>query len=83
MTNPLPVPFSPTRPTVPSAARRLGRSLFAAAVWLAVAAGLGLYVYPDRPALVWFLLALCWACYRLRMRAVALFGKADTTPDRR
>lgn len=69
--------------TRPSAARRLGRSLFAAAVWLAVAAGLGLYVYPDRPALVWFLLALCWACYRLRMRAVALFGKADTTPTRR
>ena len=69
--------------TRPNATRRLVRLLFAAAGWLAVAAGLGLYVYPDRPALVWFLLALCWACYRLRMRAVALFGKADATPTRR
>jgi len=45
--------------------------LVAAAV---VAVGLGVYVYPVSPTLVWCLLFLCWACYRLRMRAVALFG---------
>jgi hypothetical protein len=38
------------------------------------AVGLGIYVYPAQPTLVWCLLFLCWACYRLRMRALALFG---------
>jgi hypothetical protein len=38
------------------------------------AIGFGHYVYPERPVLVWSLLFVCWACYRLRMRAVALFG---------
>lgn len=89
MTNPPPhdAACSPPTPPLPrSATRRLGRLFFWAAVWLAVAAGLGLYVYPERPALVWFLLALCWACYRLRLRlrAVARFGKVPGAPsDRR
>lgn len=41
------------------------------------AAGLGLYVYPTRPGLVWVLLAVCWVCYRLQMRAAALFGEPE------
>ncbi len=82
MTTEPPVFSSPTKP--PSAARRLSKSVLLAAVWLTVAAGLGLYVYPDQPALIWFLLALCWACYRLRMRAVAMFGKSPgALPTRR
>ena len=48
-------------------------ALFFAAAGIA-ALGLGLFVYPVYPALVWTLLFLCWACYRLRMRAVAQFS---------
>lgn len=39
-----------------------------------MAAGMGLYVYPTRPALVWGLLLLCWCCYRLSRHAQARFG---------
>ena len=47
----------------------------------AAAVGLGIYVYPVSPTLVWCLLFLCWACYRLRMRAVALFGARPNKND--
>jgi hypothetical protein len=54
------------------------RRVFFVLLGLIVAAiaaiGLGIYVYPVSPTLVWCLLFLCWACYRLRMRAVALFS---------
>ena len=43
---------------------------------LLAAAGLGLYVYPTQPELVWSLLFVCWACYRLRLLALARFGPA-------
>jgi uncharacterized membrane protein len=43
---------------------------------VAVAVGIG-YLYTIQAALVWGLLFLCWACYRLRLRAVALFGPRD------
>ena len=39
-----------------------------------IACGLGLMVYPAYPALVWVLLFVCWACYRLKMRAAAQFA---------
>ena len=52
----------------------LRKAVFLAALLLA-AAGMGLYVYPTRPTLVWALLGLCWGCYRLTLRAQALFGK--------
>ncbi|MBC8101634.1 MAG: hypothetical protein H7Z41_03505 [Cytophagales bacterium] len=42
-----------------------------------VAAALAYYVYPSHPVLVWGLLGLCWACFRLSLRAKKLFG---TTP---
>ena len=47
-----------------------------------VAVGLGVYVYPVSPTLVWCLLFLCWVCYRLRMRAVALFGTKGSRTKR-
>lgn len=50
----------------------LGTLFFAVA-----AVGLGLYVFPERPYLAWGLLFLCWACFRLRLRAVRLFGKQE------
>ena len=39
-----------------------------------IAGGFGMYVYPARPTVVWTLLFVCWACYRLHLRAVCLFG---------
>ncbi len=39
------------------------------AVIAAVALGYGIYVYPQYPALVWVMLFVCWACYRLGLRA--------------
>jgi hypothetical protein len=54
--------------------RRVLFVLFGLVAAAVVAVGLGVYVYPVSPTLVWCLLFLCWACYRLRMRAVALFG---------
>ena len=53
----------------------------ALSVFLFLAAATGLYVYPARPALVWLLLGVCWLCYRLSLRAEALFGKR--APKRR
>lgn len=35
------------------------------------------YVYPTHPALVWVLLAICWACYLLGLRAQFLFKNRD------
>jgi len=61
-----------------AAAGRAGKALLLAALLAPAAAGLGLYVYPHRPVLVWLLLGLCWACYRLRLRALALFGPRDS-----
>lgn len=52
----------------------LRKTVYLAALALATL-GLGLYVYPTRPTLVWALLGLCWVCYRLSRRAQALFGK--------
>jgi hypothetical protein len=39
------------------------------------AIGMGIYVYPQRPWLVWTLLFFCWLCYRLKMRAHALYSQ--------
>ena len=50
------------------------------AVAAVVACGMGLVVYPAYPALVWALLFVCWACYRLKMRAVAQFAHAPARP---
>jgi hypothetical protein len=36
---------------------------------------LAFYVYPTHPVLVWVLLGLCWACFRLGLRAQRLFRK--------
>lgn len=44
-----------------------------------VAAAIGLYVYHTHAYLVWGLLFLCWACYRLKMRADTLFGERSGT----
>lgn len=55
-------------------ARKLALSLSIAALGFTAAAGMGLYVYPDRPYVVWTLLFLCWACFRLHRRAQALFA---------
>jgi hypothetical protein len=40
-----------------------------------VAAGIGFYVFPTHAYLVWGLLFLCWACFRLKLRADSLFGR--------
>lgn len=49
---------------------------------LIIAAALGavimttsIYVYHINPVVVWTLLFVCWACYRLKMRADTLFSK--------
>ncbi len=39
----------------------------------------GAIVYPVFPALVWVLLFLCWASYRLRLIAIARFGTTAAT----
>ena len=54
----------------------LRKVVFIAALLL-TAVSLGLYVYPARPILVWALLGLCWGCYRLSLRAQALFGERE------
>ena len=48
---------------------------------LAVVCG---YVYHVNAYVVWGLLAFCWICYRLKMRADTLFGarSAATAPVR-
>lgn len=38
----------------------------------ALCAGMVAYVYPQTPLAIWGLLLLCWACYRLHLRAAAL-----------
>ena len=43
------------------------------ALLLGVSVAVAYYVYPTHPALVWFLLGLCWVCYRLGLRAQFLF----------
>ena len=53
------------------------RILLPTAGLAAASVGLGLYVYPTRPALVWALLVVCWGCYRLSLRARARFGTRD------
>ncbi|MES2460758.1 MAG: hypothetical protein V4671_09245 [Armatimonadota bacterium] len=44
-----------------------------ALVFLGISVGLAFYVYPTHPVLVWVLLGLCWACFRLGLRAQKLF----------
>lgn len=63
----------------------LYKVLLAPLLILCGAAAFGFYVYPAKPTLVWALLGLLWACYRLRLRALALFGEPETLPlpDRR
>lgn len=51
------------------------KTVLAALFPVAATVGLGLYVFPERPSLAWGLLFLCWACYRLRLRALRLFGR--------
>lgn len=46
---------------------------------LFTAVGVGLYVYPGHPVLVWGMLALFWGCYRLSLRARMLFDKPQHT----
>lgn len=63
-----------------------GLLIFAFVAFAAVA--FGQYVYPHQPVLVWGLLFFLWACYRLRMLAVARFGpqtklEAPAFPDQR
>ncbi len=55
--------------------KRLFSTTILALVLIVMAVAMGFYVYPTRPALVWTLLAVCWMCYRLRLRAEARFGK--------
>jgi hypothetical protein len=57
------------------AAKKVFLTVSLVALAVVAAVGLGLYVYPDKPYVVWTMLFLCWACYRLRMRAEALFNK--------
>ncbi|GAB4453862.1 MAG: hypothetical protein OHK0029_07510 [Armatimonadaceae bacterium] len=38
------------------------------------------YVYPISPLAVWALLFLCWGCYRLHLRARALFDASSARP---
>ena len=44
------------------------------AAFLLITLLLVVYVYPTHPVVVWSLLGLCWACYRLSLRAQNLFG---------
>ncbi len=50
----------------------LKKALFAL-FFLGISLGLAFYVYPTHPVLVWVLLGLCWACFRLGLRAQKLF----------
>ncbi len=51
------------------------RNLLFLCFCVAVAVGIGLYVYHTHPYVVWGLLFLCWACFRLKLRADTLFGE--------
>lgn len=55
--------------------RNILRRCFAVAALAVVASAMGFYVYPTHPILVWSLLAVCWVCYRLALRARALFAE--------
>jgi len=57
------------------------KTLLGTLFFLTAAVGLGLYVFPQRPYLAWCLLFLCWACYRLRLRALRLFGRPAPSPE--
>lgn len=49
-------------------------------VFCAVAAiGIG-SIYQSHAYLVWGLLFLCWACYRIKLRAESLFGNRSAVP---
>lgn len=62
----------------------MARRLFSSLIWVVlagmVAIGYGAYVYHSAPVVVWGLLFFCWTCYRLRMRAIALFSERKTRP---
>lgn len=51
------------------------RNLLFLCFCVVVAAGIGLYVYHTHAYVVWGLLFLCWAVFRLKMRADSLFGE--------
>ena len=53
--------------------------VFLACLLLAAVCG---YVYHINAYAVWGLLALCWICYRLKLRAKTLFGARVTAPVR-
>ncbi len=40
----------------------------------AVVVALLVYVYPHHPYIAWALLGFSWACFRLTLRAKAMFG---------
>ncbi len=56
------------------------KTVLGALFFVAAAVGLGLFVFPERPYLAWGLLFFCWACYRLRLRALRLFGRPAPSP---
>ena len=53
---------------------RLVLTIIGALAAILAAVGMGFYVYPQRPWLVWVLLLFCWLCYRLKRRAEIEFG---------
>jgi hypothetical protein len=62
------------------------RKVLTIAFWLIaaspIALGIGIYVYPANPWIAWGLLFLCWVCYRLHLRAQALFGPRQRGGER-
>jgi hypothetical protein len=50
----------------------LQKALFAL-LFLGVSVGLAYYVYPTHPVVIWSLLAVCWICFRLGLRAQRMF----------
>ena len=69
-----PSPLSPR-------AVQLMKNLAFAAFFVVAAIGLGLYVFPTNQYIAWGLLFLCWLCFRLSLRAKALFDKRSRVTE--
>jgi hypothetical protein len=65
---------APSLPRTPAPMSTLVKNIIGTVFLALVALALGLYVFPAQPWLAWGLLFLCWACFRLSLRAQRIFG---------
>jgi hypothetical protein len=50
-------------------------------LFLGIAIGLVWYVYPTHPTVIWGLLGVSWACFRLGLRAQRMFRGKRANAD--